>query len=69
MEIDPKTNEPVWAFPFDAMGVGDSFFVPTLQPANMLYVVDTRAKDAKIRIKAFTTIKEGYLGVRVWRVR
>ena len=69
MEIDPKTNEPVWVFPFGSMSVGDSFFIPTLQPANMLYVVDTRAKVAGIRVRAFITVKDGYLGVRVWRLR
>ena len=68
VEIDPKTKEPVWLFPFEAMAVGDSFFIPTLHTANMLYVVDTRAKVAKIRVKAFATTKDGYLGVRVWRV-
>lgn len=68
MEIDPKTNEPVWLFPFEGMSVGDSFFIPTLHTANMLYVVDTRAKVAKVRVKAYATTKDGYLGVRVWRV-
>jgi len=67
-EIDLKTNEPVWIFPFEGMDVGDSFFVPTLQTANMIYVIDCRAKAAKIRIKAFATIKDGCLGVRVWRI-
>jgi hypothetical protein len=68
VEIDPATGEPVWGFPFEYLSVGESFFIPTLKPANMLYVIDTRAKDAKIRIKAFTSTKDGVLGVRVWRV-
>ncbi|NBS68427.1 hypothetical protein EBT31_05870 [bacterium] len=69
IEIDPKTREPVWIFPFEGMSVGDSFFIPTLQTANMLYVVDTRAKVAGLRVKAFAVIENGYLGVRVWRIR
>jgi hypothetical protein len=67
-EIDPTTKEPVWLFPFEGMGVGDSFFIPTLKTANMIYVVDTRAKAAKVKVRAYATTKDGYLGVRVWRV-
>lgn len=68
MEIDPTTGEPVWGFPFEFMRVGESFFIPTLKPAHMIYVIDTRAKDAKVKVKAFVTCSEGHLGVRVWRV-
>lgn len=60
--------EPEWIFPFYGMEVGDSFFVPTLKPAEMIYIIDCRAKDAKVKIKAFASSKEGHLGVRVWRV-
>lgn len=68
MEIDPATGEPVWGLPFEYLSVGESFFVPTLKVAHMLYVIDTRAKDAKIRIKAYASTKDGVLGVRVWRI-
>lgn len=64
-----KMTEPEWWLPFDAMNVGDSFFVPTLKPAEMIYIVDTRAKVAKVRVKAYASSKDGLLGVRVWRVR
>jgi hypothetical protein len=69
--MDPrdKIEEPVWLFPFQFMNVGDSFFIPTLKTANMLYVVDTRAKIANIRIRAFVCVKDDYLGVRVWRIK
>lgn len=63
-----RLTEPEWIFPFYSMGVGDSFFVPTLKPADMIYIIDTRAKDARVKIKAFASSKEGHLGVRVWRV-
>lgn len=56
-------------FPFEGMSVGDSFFIPTLQPTAMIYIVDTRSKVAGIRVRALTTTKEGHLGVRVWRMR
>jgi hypothetical protein len=68
IEIDPSTREPVWLFPFEGMSVGDSFFIPTLQTANMLYVLDVRAKVAKVRIKAYAVVENGYLGVRAWRI-
>jgi hypothetical protein len=63
------TDEPEWVFPFDYMAVGDSFFIPTLRPAKMVYAVDNAAKTAKIKVKIFVTTKEGHLGVRVWRMR
>lgn len=66
METDLK--EPEWLLPFDALEV-ESFFIPTLKPANMLYIVDTRAKVAKCKIKACITTKDGCLGVRVWKTR
>jgi len=61
-------KEPEWVFPFDGMRVGESFFIPTLEPAQMLYVIDTRAKAAKVRIRAFVSQKDGCLGVRAWRL-
>lgn len=60
--------EPEWIFPFDGMNVGDSFFIPTLRPAEMLFIVDNRAKAAGIKVKAYASSKDGRLGVRVWRV-
>jgi hypothetical protein len=60
-------EEPVWLFPFEGMGIGDSFFVPTLKPSHLIYCVDTRAKAAKIKVKAYAVCEEQTLGVRVWR--
>jgi len=67
-ETNPDTGEPVWLFPFSGMGVGDSFFIPTLRPAAMIFAVSEEAKQAKVKIKVFTVKYEGYLGIRVWRV-
>lgn len=61
-------SEPEWIFPYDAMEVGDSFFIPTLKPSELIYVADTRAKVAGIKIKAYPSSKEGHLGVRIWRI-
>jgi hypothetical protein len=63
-----RIPEPEWIFPFDGMNVGDSFFIPTLRPAEMIFVVDNRAKAAKVKVKAFPSSKDGRLGIRVWRV-
>ena len=60
--------EPEWIFPFDGMNIGDSFFIPTLRPSEMLFVVDNRAKAAGIKIKAYASSRDGQLGVRVWRI-
>ena len=66
----PETTlqEPEWIFPFDGMEVGDSFFIPTVKPAEMLYRIDTCAKEAKVKVKAYTSSKDDHLGIRVWRV-
>lgn len=64
-----KLSEPEWLLPFEFMKVGDSFFIPTLKPAELIYIVDTRAKVAGVRVKSFTTTKDGNIGVRVWRTR
>ena len=63
-----KIIEPEWVFPFQGMGIGDSFFIPTLKFAEMIYAIDCGAKREKIRIKAYVTAKDGHLGVRTWRV-
>jgi hypothetical protein len=63
-----KLIEPEWLFPFSGMQVKDSFFIPTLRPAEMIYALDSGAKRAGIRVKCFVTDKDGYIGVRAWRV-
>jgi hypothetical protein len=60
--------EPEFLLPFEWMSVGDSFFIPTLRPAELTYIIDTRAKVAKVKVKIFSTTKDDCLGVRVWRV-
>jgi len=50
------------------MLVGDSFFIPTLRPSPMIYSIETGAKKAQVKVKAFVTQKDGCLGVRVWRI-
>lgn len=61
-------NEPEWIFPFDHMEIGQSFFIPTLETASMLYAIESGAKRSKVKIKAFITIKDNHLGVRAWRI-
>ena len=65
---DPLYDEPEWVFPYSGMGVGDSFFIPTMKPAYMTYIIDTTAKKFGIKVKVFTTSEKGLLGVRAWRV-
>lgn len=50
------------------MGVGDSFFIPTMKSAEIIYSAMEAGKKYGIRTKAFATMKEGVMGVRVWRV-
>lgn len=59
--------EPEWLLPFEGMAIGESFFIPTLRPAELIYSIDCGSKRAKVRVKSYVTTKEGYLGVRCWR--
>jgi len=61
--------EPEWVFPFEGMDVGDSFFIPTLRFAELIYALDCGAKRAKIRVKSYVSTKDGCIGVRTWRIR
>lgn len=67
--IPSQLKEPEWVFPFEVMGIGDSFFIPTLRLAEMIYAIDSGAKRAGIRVKAFVSVKDEHIGVRAWRVR
>lgn len=62
-----KLEEPEWLFPFDGMSIGDSFFIPTLRPADMIYAIETGARRAKIKVKCYVTARDGCLGVTAWR--
>ena len=59
--------EPEWLLPFEGMAIGESFFIPTLRPAELIYSIDCGSKRAKVRVKSYVTHEKGYLGVRCWR--
>lgn len=50
------------------MDVGDSFFIPTMKSAEIIYSATEAAKTYGIRTKAYATMKDGIMGVRIWRV-
>lgn len=62
------SNEPEWLFPFNAMHPGDSFFIPTLKPSAMIYTIETAAKKDGKKVKCFTVVYKGMLGVRAWYI-
>ena len=61
-------KEPEWIFPYQGMEIGDSFFMPTLRPSYGHYVIDVTSKKVGVRVKTYTTVYDGVLGVRAWRV-
>jgi hypothetical protein len=63
-----EIQEPQWIFPFEAMLIGDSFFIPTLKPSLMIYALESGAKRAEVKVRCFITKKDGCLGVRAWRI-
>jgi hypothetical protein len=68
VEINPKTGEPVWLFPFEYLSEGDSFFIPTLNQDEMVSIVMDRAKAAGVKIRAYPTTHDKIIGIRVWRL-
>lgn len=65
--IPTEILEPEWLLPFEGMEIGDSFFIPTLRPAELIYAIDCGAKRIKIKVKSYYTAHDGKLGVRTWR--
>jgi hypothetical protein len=61
-------EEPEWILPYQDMQVGDSFFIPTVRPAYVHYIIDVTSKRVDVRMKCYTMVDEGVLGVRAWRV-
>jgi len=68
VEINPKTGEPVWLFPFEFLAEGDSFFIPTLNQEEMVSIVLDRAKAVNIKVRAYATTHDKIIGIRVWRL-
>jgi hypothetical protein len=67
--LPPVPNsEPEWLFPYPFMNVGDSFFIPTMRPSHLIYVIDVTSKKAGVLMKAYPRHEKGILGVRAWRV-
>lgn len=67
-QIEAPYDEPEWVFPYSGMDIGDSFFIPTMKPAYMTYIIDTTSKKYGIKAKIFTVTEKGVLGVRAWRI-
>jgi hypothetical protein len=61
--------EPEWVFPFEIMEVGDSFFIPTLRFAELIYAIDCGSKRAGIKVKSYVAVKDKHVGIRTWRIR
>jgi hypothetical protein len=61
-------EEPNWVLPYAMLEVGQSFFIPTNQPSKVIFTIRSMAIEDRINIRAYTTSKDGILGVRVWRI-
>lgn len=66
--MQDKLAEPEWMFPFESMEVGDSFFIPTLRTAELIYAIDSGSKRVKVKVKSYVVTHNEYIGVRTWRV-
>lgn len=63
----PAKRGPLTIYPFDQMGKGDSFFIPTkTQKETKSKRRSVAGRALKKNVKVATRIVEG--GVRVWRV-
>ena len=61
-------NDPEWLFPYEMMQVGDSFFIPTLKSAPLIYSIETAAKRAKVKVKTYAVVEDDLMGVRTWGI-
>jgi hypothetical protein len=61
-------EEPEFWLPFGDMKIGDSFWFPTLQLDKNIYMMDVVSKEVGIKVKCYPAIKDGILGLRVWRI-
>lgn len=61
-------KEPGWIYPFMGMDIGDSFFIPTMKSSEIIYSAMEAGKEYGIKVKAYAAMKDGIMGVRVWRV-
>jgi hypothetical protein len=68
IKLPSKLTEPEWLFPFQYMVPGDSFFVPTLRPSEMIYAIESGAKRLDMKVKCYVTSKDDHIGVRAWRL-
>lgn len=50
------------------MDIGDSFFIPTMKSSEIIYSAMEAGKEYGIKVKAYAAMKDGIMGVRVWRV-
>ena len=62
-------SEPTWVFPIESLEVGESFFIPTVKPGEMVYSIDCASKRVGIKTKSYIVAKDDILGVRTWRIR
>ena len=77
-EIEVQKNIPIpapkcgpgWRYPFDQMGVGDSFFVPADERPirNVIGAVKASARWRGLKVAVRRLTEEGAAGIRVWLV-
>ena len=51
------------------MGVGDSFFIPTLDPMSIIISAYAKAREAQITVVCKQALTDEVIGVRVWRIK
>lgn len=68
MSQSQPSEDPEWMLPLDYMEIGESFFIPTVRPALMLYNIENKAKKYRVKVKVYVTTHNGWMGVRVWRL-
>ena len=66
-EINKFSDDINWIFPFHGMDIGESFFIPSVKPAGLIYTIKTLSKIAGVRVEVRNAIKDGILGIRTWR--
>ena len=55
--------------PIEYLEVKDSVFIPTLKATELRLILRRIAKEIEISIEMQNAIKDGYLGLMVWRIK
>lgn len=70
---EPRTQNRTSKYPWEALAVSESFFVPDMKPKTAGTLCYAKRKTAQksgrvVRFKSAPAVRDGQSGVRIWRI-